>query len=236
MSEYLRITIPLFAIGALAFVWANRRASVAVRRLRWIKFATYVVIVHAVLGATIVGRPAVVGLLAIVTLVGLSEIASAARRLRTARLAAIVIATFAFISSAALLFAARATPDDVARVYVIVAVFDGFSQAGGQLIGRRKLAPETSPGKTIEGFLIGLAAASACALFLGTRRGLPPARAMAFGVGVSIVGAVGDFGASWVKRRAGLKDFSGLLPGHGGILDRFDSFLAAAAVSTLTTL
>ena len=64
MGELLRFTIPVFAIGALAFWWADRRISFEVRHKRWIKFATYIVIVHAFLLATVLGKGYLLALLA----------------------------------------------------------------------------------------------------------------------------------------------------------------------------
>jgi phosphatidate cytidylyltransferase len=124
-------------------------------------------------------------------------------------------------------------PAFIAYLYLVVAVFDGFSQASGQIAGRRKLAPTISPGKTVEGFAIGAAITVGCAFLL---RSLAPvsvtAAAIVGGVTVS-AGLLGDLGASWVKRRAGVKDYGTILPGHGGVLDRFDSFLAVAAALSL---
>jgi phosphatidate cytidylyltransferase len=51
------------------------------------------------------------------------------------------------------------------------------------------------------------------------------------GVVVGVAGLAGDLAASWIKRRAGIKDYGTIIPGHGGILDRFDSFIAVAAVA-----
>ena len=53
------------------------------------------------------------------------------------------------------------------------------------------------------------------------------------GVVVAVAGLIGDLAASWIKRRAGVKDYGTLLPGHGGVLDRFDSFLTVAAVLSI---
>jgi phosphatidate cytidylyltransferase len=127
-------------------------------------------------------------------------------------------------------FGVSAPPLVVAYVYLVVAAFDGFSQAGGQLAGRRKLAPSVSPGKTIEGFLIGFAGAIVCALLLHRAASIEIARALEVALIASVAGLAGDLAASWVKRRAGLKDYGSILLGHGGVLDRFDSFLAVAAV------
>jgi phosphatidate cytidylyltransferase len=228
MREFLRVTIPVFALGALAFWWAGRRVPPAVRRARWIKFATYLVIVHAMLAAALAGRTAIAALIAIIGVACVLEIVRACRRVRNIRTMALT--GFVAIAAGAVAFGVSAPSLVVAYVYLVVAAFDGFSQAGGQLAGRRKLAPSVSPGKTIEGFLIGFAGAIVCALLLHRAASIEIARALEVALIASVAGLAGDLAASWVKRRAGLKDYGSILLGHGGVLDRFDSFLAVAAV------
>ena len=104
----------------------------------------------------------------------------------------------------------------------------------GRAWGRHKLAPDLSPHKTIEGSVGGLAASCALAL-LGTaiyagamELSVHYGRLMLYGVCGSVISQTGDLAMSAVKRVAGVKDFSRLLPGHGGLLDRFDGQLFAA--------
>jgi phosphatidate cytidylyltransferase len=115
-------------------------------------------------------------------------------------------------------------------LYLLVAVFDGFSQVVGQLVGRRKLAPAISPGKTVEGAIGGLVAAVTVGVVFRDLVWPDPADALFLAVVISATGLCGDLAASMVKRRAGIKDFGNALPGQGGVLDRFDSFLAASAI------
>ena len=115
-------------------------------------------------------------------------------------------------------------------VYLVVAFFDGFSQVSGQLFGRHRITPRISPAKTVEGSVGGLIAAILAGVAL---RGLPDISVMRALIlcGEIVFGAfAGDLAASWVKRKSGVKDFGGLLPGHGGVLDRFDSLLFAGPV------
>lgn len=228
MRDFLRVTIPVFAAGAVAFWWASRRVSADVRRGRWIKFATYVLIVHAVLAAAIAGRGAIGALIVAIAAAGVVELFRASRSLRRVRFWILIV--FAAVAAAAIAFALTARPLLSAYLYLVVAAFDGFSQAGGQLAGRRRLAPKVSPGKTIEGFLIGIAGAIVCALLLRGPASVDAGVAVTLAAIASFAGLAGDLAASWVKRRAGIKDYATLLPGHGGVLDRFDSFLAVAAV------
>lgn len=125
----------------------------------------------------------------------------------------------------------------------------------GRALGSRLLAPVLSPRKTWEGLLGGLATTAVAALVLcptltSWGRAHPPVVEQAAGVeptlpswlwslglglAIGLVGLAGDLGASALKRRAGLKDAGTLLPGHGGVLDRFDSLTATAPVFFLLT-
>jgi phosphatidate cytidylyltransferase len=101
----------------------------------------------------------------------------------------------------------------------------------GRLVGRHKLAPVISPGKTWEGFLAGLVAGAAVAFFAlyeDRNEFLAIWEALVLGVVVAIAGALGDLFESTVKRDMKVKDTGRLLGGHGGMLDRVDSLLFAA--------
>ncbi|NND54489.1 MAG: phosphatidate cytidylyltransferase [Gammaproteobacteria bacterium] len=110
----------------------------------------------------------------------------------------------------------------------IVAAADIGAYFSGKRFGRRKLAPALSPGKTLEGLLGGLLAATLVACAGSALAGLPVWPALLWGPLVAAVSVVGDLTVSAFKRNAGLKDTGTVLPGHGGILDRIDSLLAAA--------
>jgi phosphatidate cytidylyltransferase len=103
----------------------------------------------------------------------------------------------------------------------------------GRSFGKRKLAPQVSPGKTWEGALGGLAAVAVVAWGGAAYFGLPLCRSVLFGCAVGIFSVIGDLTESMFKRSAGLKDSGVLLPGHGGILDRIDSVTAAAPLYAL---
>lgn len=101
----------------------------------------------------------------------------------------------------------------------------------GKLFGRRKILPNVSPKKTWEGFLGGLATTSLAATFAGPfLTPLSPAWSAAAGAMIAIAGFLGDVTISAFKRDLGVKDAGGLIPGHGGILDRVDSLTYAAPV------
>jgi len=99
--------------------------------------------------------------------------------------------------------------------------------AVGSLIGRRRLAPTLSPGKTLEGSAAQIVVSIVTAVLLD--RWLPPgcggAVAIAAGGLIGVVGQVGDLAESAIKRSMGTKDTSQIIPGHGGVLDRIDSLL-----------
>ena len=108
----------------------------------------------------------------------------------------------------------------------------------GRLIGGRKLMPAVSPGKTVAGAVGGLVLAIVIAVCYErytlrprAQLGMHPQDVILFGVLVSVAGQVGDLVESMLKREAGVKDSSHLIPGHGGMLDRIDSLLFTLPVS-----
>jgi len=98
----------------------------------------------------------------------------------------------------------------------------------GSAVGRRRIAPLISPGKTVEGTVAGFAACALVVLAIAVLFGLPRAPAIVVAIGLGPVGLAGDLLESFVKRRAGVKDSGAVLPGHGGILDRLDSLVTGA--------
>jgi len=104
---------------------------------------------------------------------------------------------------------------------------DTGAYAVGRAIGRHRMAPRISPGKTWEGAAGGYVAgvAAVFALNAAFRTGVSPATLAIFAPTMPLAAIVGDLAESWMKRRMGVKDASGLLPGHGGFLDRLDSVL-----------
>lgn len=118
----------------------------------------------------------------------------------------------------------------VVLLLATIMVSDTAQYYGGRWLGRTPLAPAISPKKTVEGALFGLAAGVALMLVIATPgldRSTVPQRAL-LGVALVGLGIAGDLFESQLKRGAGVKDASVLIPGHGGMLDRIDSLLFAA--------
>jgi len=118
-------------------------------------------------------------------------------------------------------------------------ICDSVAMAIGKRIGGAKLAPTISPGKTWSGTIAGFLAALIVApiytmlVFKPLQVDVSPWEALVIGAVLGIMGQVGDLAESLLKREAGLKDSSHLIPGHGGVLDRLDSLYFAIPLSAL---
>jgi phosphatidate cytidylyltransferase len=128
---------------------------------------------------------------------------------------------------------------DAGRDWLYLALFVTFGSDTaayfiGKAIGRHKLAPKISPGKTWEGAIAGVFGAVIVSFLftLNTPLQLPLSywQAILLGVLVSVFGQLGDLAESLLKRNFGVKDSGNLMPGHGGLLDRMDSVLFAGVV------
>jgi phosphatidate cytidylyltransferase len=115
-------------------------------------------------------------------------------------------------------------------LFLIVWATDTGALVFGKLIGGKKLAPRLSPGKTWAGTIGGsVTAALIFGLYIAFF-GFDALKAMAFALAFSLAAHGGDLFESLVKRRFGYKDSGGLIPGHGGVLDRMDSIFAGSVV------
>ncbi len=119
-------------------------------------------------------------------------------------------------------------------IFAIVWTTDSAAYVFGRWIGGAKLAPRVSPKKTWAGFIGGTAAAGAAGFLFALAMGNGvPLRLAVLGAGLALASQMGDLGESALKRSFGIKDSSGLIPGHGGVLDRIDGLVFAAVAAAL---
>jgi phosphatidate cytidylyltransferase len=125
----------------------------------------------------------------------------------------------------------------VVSLMLIVAAFDVGSYFVGRALGKRKLAPEISPNKSVEGLIGGVVLALIVALVASVFvEPITALIAVYLAIGISIAAPLGDLSESLVKRHFGVKDMGDILPGHGGLLDRIDGYLFAVPVAYLILL
>ena len=110
---------------------------------------------------------------------------------------------------------------------IVIWATDTAAYFVGRRFGRHKLSLRVSPGKTWEGSLGGTAAGVLVGLVMGMLAHIPAGQGILLGLVISVAGQVGDLVESNLKRYSGVKDSGSVLPGHGGMLDRFDSALVA---------
>ena len=158
----------------------------------------------------------------------------------TARIAATLLGVLYLGLPLAILVVTRELPHGAAavvNVLVGVWVFDTASYLGGRMWGRTPIAPRTSPKKTVEGAVIGLAAATLAVWIAGLYMDwIGGWQSLILGLAICPAAYLGDLFESMLKRDAGAKDSGRLLLAHGGVLDRFDALLFGAVVSYFVTV
>ena len=234
MDSRLFLTVAgLFGAGALLIHLDHRVHGLerSRRHADWVKFGVFVPVVISLLMAAQLGRGVAAGVLGLIGLGGAIDIH---RNLRS-RLRPVVSTAgfllFSFSLGHLLVGYGQMWTPSFCLLVVVVAATDAFSQLWGRLLGRHKLCPHLSPGKTVEGSVGGLmTAACVTSLLSFLQPGASWLCLVTLGLLTATGGVAGDLLFSAFKRAAGIKDFSGLLPGHGGVLDRFDSLIVAAPV------
>lgn len=196
--------------------------------------AGYVGAVLAIVGAKLGGIEWMVGgVLTTLALAFVLKGISAARQAPTASISATVLGAVWVGCGLAFTLLVRdlTVHGRLAALTVVLAVWAGDTLAyvGGRLLGRHKMAPNTSPGKTWEGFVFGtIATVFVAFVALYKSNYLTVGESIGLGFVLAVAAPIGDLFESMLKRDAGVKDAGALLGGHGGMLDRLDALLFAA--------
>ncbi|MGJ1418586.1 phosphatidate cytidylyltransferase [Sphingobacterium spiritivorum] len=229
------IVILFFGIGALLTAILNKNSNPEQKRSRWIKYILYLLIVLITAGSIQIGM--LIYLAAGLIFTGFIELLWVGCLSRRGVIFGIVsILIYIGIAIGFYRFVISSTSEVLLYIYTIIFTFDGFSQLFGQLFGKRKILPNISPNKTaagtvgggITGYITGLLITVHADTFDGFSLILP--------LLICICAFAGDALASWYKRLCAAKDYSNLIPGHGGILDRYDSFMFTGSVFGLVHL
>ncbi|TVR87182.1 MAG: phosphatidate cytidylyltransferase [Saprospirales bacterium] len=225
------IILGYFILGGVGFYLINRNRDRDTAKKSYTKYFTYVVIIH-VLFFGIVLKPIVFSALSAgIVMVGLYELL----KLRTlnpdksrSAFFSRAIVVYLLVSAGFIIFGTLSR-ELVLFSFLVISIFDSFSQISGQLFGKTRISPNISPNKTLGGVVGGAIIAGFSAFLLS---GLVDSRHLELAIlsaGILVFAFFGDLGASLYKRKFGVKDFSKILPGHGGVLDRFDSLIAGGA-------
>jgi phosphatidate cytidylyltransferase len=232
----------LFGLAAVGGLLALHELYGIARALRPIVLAGYVGLVLMLLGAEL-GGPTwlLAGILATLPAALLVFFVSSARQHAVAGFAVTLLGVVWIGGGLALLLLLRDEPEH-GRLLIfttLLAVFadDTAAFLVGRAIGRHRLAPAISPGKSWEGFVGGTVAAVLVTFFaLYEQDVVTTGESLVLGLAIALAATMGDLFESAVKRDLGVKDSGRLLAGHGGVLDRVDSLLWAGPAAYITLL
>lgn len=224
----------LFALVALATAFGLHEFWLLARPLRPLAPAGWIAAGLALVGAELGGVQWLLGgALVVLPLAFFLKALADTRAAATIAIGGTVLGTVWIGAGLGFLILLRELPQHgrLALFAVLLAVWAGdtLAYAGGRLLGRHKMAPTTSPGKTWEGFVFGTAATIFVAFVaLYKQHFLTIGQSVVLGVVIACAAPVADLFESLLKRDAGVKDSGTILAGHGGVLDRLDAFLFAA--------
>ena len=219
-----------FLLGGLGFYFINRNKEKDLARKSWTKFVTYFFIIN-ILFFSIVVNPLVFRMIGVVILaIGTAELIKLYTKtgLHSTLFFIGSISVFAVLAVGFWTFSG-AEKEVLLYTVILLSIFDAFSQISGQLWGKRKIAPLISPNKTIGGTVGGAAVAMLSSFYLRRLLTYDIWETLLLTGGIIFFAFAGDIAASFYKRKFNVKDFSKIIPGHGGFLDRFDSLIAGGA-------
>jgi len=231
------IILIYFVLGGVGFYLINRRKTPEAARESYVKFGTYFLIINLIFFSIILHAMAFRFLTILIIIAGFIELSTLF--VRSGRNDTLFFTWSLIIYSAfsTLFFIfGSGSRDQILFTFLVLSIFDSFSQISGQLLGRHKLIPQISPGKTWEGLLGGILVSLFSAWLLRHLMRDTMPGPIIFTIGILAFAFLGDLFSSVYKRRYKVKDFNRLIPGHGGFLDRFDSLMAGGAWVALYSL
>ena len=223
------IILLFFLLGGIGTYFAGKKLNLTEQKRSWLKYFTYFFIVVFLYGCICLAENIFPWVCLSIVFAGLIEIILLQKKNPQKRnvfcpilfvyvWVSVVFYFFSGISQSLLLY-----------VLFTVCTFDAFCQIAGQLFGKHKIYPRLSPNKTFEGLFGGLFMTVCTFFIVGKILVFSVFFTFIAGFSICFFSFAGDLSASWVKRKYGVKDFSSALPGHGGFLDRFDSFIVSGA-------
>jgi phosphatidate cytidylyltransferase len=224
------VILSYYLLGTIGIYFINRRKEPQVKHKAWVKHIAYFIITN-ILFFSIAVNPVVFRILAVlIIIVGFYELYKLFREsgFNHKEFFWLAVCIFVLFSAGFYFFSLR-NKELMLFTLLILSIFDGFSQITGQLFGRTKLFPKVSPNKTVEGLIGGAMVALLSALVFKNLITGTPLKAILLAAVIAVFAFAGDAAKSIYKRKYNVKDFSNLIPGHGGFLDRFDSLIAAGA-------
>jgi phosphatidate cytidylyltransferase len=224
------IALSYFLLGGIGFYFITRKKEPDVARKSYIKFLSYFVIIN-LLFFSIVIFPVAFRVLSIIIIgTGFIELFRLFRKSGYDRIGFFLLSVsiYTVLSIGFFLFGGL-EKELILFSFLVVSIFDSFSQISGQLWGRRKIFPKISPNKTVGGLIGGSIIAICSAFLLNGLYTETPLEVIIMIFGVLVFAFSGDIAASFYKRKYKVKNYSNLIPGHGGFLDRFDSLIAGGA-------
>ena len=231
------VILVYYLLGTVGIYFINRRKEPQIKRKAWIKHVNYLIVLSLVFFSIAVNPVIFRYVAAVIIIVGFYELFKLYRGSGFSH-ASFFIASIIIMASLSIGFYSFSHMDKgiILFAFLITAIFDGFSQVSGQLLGRTKLFPKISPGKTVEGLIGGALVAVLSSLVFKNVFTASSLKAIILAAVVVLFAFLGDTAKSIYKRKYNVKDFSNLIPGHGGFLDRFDSLIAGGAGVTLLGL
>lgn len=224
------IIIGYFILGGIGFYLINRKKEKAIAYKSYTKFISYFFIIHILFFSIVINPIYFKYVVLVIIIVGFFEL------LRLYHKSGYSNSVFYFASngiyillSLGLFFFSELSKELILFSFLVLSIFDSFSQITGQLWGKTKLFPSISPGKTLGGLVGGGLIAIGSSLLLKGLYDASAFKTLVLAVGIVLFAMVGDLLASIYKRKFKVKDYNNLIPGHGGFLDRFDSLIAGGA-------